>query len=121
MSGSISYQLEPQVCTQARSRRIRVALYSSWPYSYVDLYAYYQIRTKVKLWPVSEFTCDSCVCVCVCVCVCLCVCVVCVYVCVCVFVCVCCLSSVICCLCVFVCVCCLSSWSVSLISSAKGS
>jgi hypothetical protein len=55
VSGSITYQLEPEVCAHAYYRRIRAALYSSWPSSYVDLYAYYQIRSKFKLWPPWKF------------------------------------------------------------------
>ena len=54
VSGSITYQLEPEVCADVNRWNIRGALYFSRPYSYVDLYAYYQWRSKVKLWPVRS-------------------------------------------------------------------
>jgi hypothetical protein len=55
VSGSITYQLEPEVCADVNRWNIRGALYFSRPYSYVDLYAYYQWRSKVKLWPPWKF------------------------------------------------------------------
>ena len=59
VSGNFEYRIEPEVCIKVDfSPSVKVtpciSVYHSWPNSYVEIYAYYQIR-KLKLrWPVSH-------------------------------------------------------------------
>ena len=58
VSGNFEYQIEPELCMKIDFEpAVRVtpciSVYHNWPNSYVEIYAYYQIRKLKVKWPVS--------------------------------------------------------------------
>ena len=58
INGNFEYKIEPEVCLRVDFEPTTavtpcLCVYHSWPNSYVEIYAYYQIRHFRVKWPVS--------------------------------------------------------------------